>query len=93
MTPHANLLKNCVYKETYTFKENHNNKEILTARKKGIFSSFSLSFPVPLVAYVVSCLRKQGAMAFCEKSWAGMDTSSFPQCVRKTCYVLGNREF
>jgi len=92
MTPHANLLKDCVFKEAYTSKENHHNKEISTARKKGIFSFFSLRFPVPLFAYVAFCLRKRGSMAFCEKSCIGTDTtSSFPSVCVKNVLCIGEQ--
>jgi len=88
MTPVNDL----VYKKKYTEVKKIVIKKLSEKREK-IFSSSFLIFPVPLiVADVACCLRKQGSMAFCEKSCLGMDTSSSPVCVEKRV-MWGDREF
>ena len=88
MTPVNDL----VYKKKYTKIKKIVIKKLSKKRKK-IFSSSFLNFLAPLiVADVACCLRKQGLMAFCEKSCLEMDTSSSPVCVKKRV-MCGGREF
>jgi len=74
---HMNYL---VYKNKYTQVKKIVIKK-LSIKRKNIFSSYSLNFPVSLIVYVAFCLRKRGPMAFCEKSYKGTDTLSYPACV------------
>jgi len=61
----------------------------ISIKGKKFFSSYFLNFPVLLIVYVTLCLRKQGSVAFCEKSCIGTDTSSTPVCVKKRVMYWG----
>jgi len=69
-----------VYKKKYSQVKEIAIK-ILSIKRKNIFSSGFLNSLAPLIVYVAFCLRKQGPVAFCEKSYKGTDTSSYPACV------------